>query len=51
MKILIVDDETNIRDLMVRYMKIEGVDGTGAENAYAAQRILRRSRSTESWWT
>ena len=41
MKILIVDDETNIRDLMVRYMKIEGIDGTGAENAYAAQRILR----------
>ena len=41
MKILIVDDEINIRDLMVRYMKIEGIDGTGAENAYAAQRILR----------
>ncbi len=43
MKILIVDDETNIRDLMVRYMKIEGIDGIGAENAYAAQRILRES--------
>ncbi len=41
MKILIVDDETNIRDLMVRYMRIESIDGTGAENAYAAQRILR----------
>ena len=41
MRILIVDDETNIRDLMVRYMKIEGIDGVGAENAYSAQRILR----------
>ena len=41
MRILIVDDETNIRDLMCRYMKIEGIDGVGAENAYSAQRILR----------
>ena len=41
MKILIVDDETNIRDLMCRYMKVEGIDGVGAENAYSAQRILR----------
>ena len=41
MRILIVDDETNIRDLMVRYMKIEGIDGIGAENAFSAQRILR----------
>ena len=41
MRILIVDDETNIRDLMCRYMKIEGIEGVGAENAYSAQRILR----------
>ena len=41
MKILIVDDETNIRDLMCRYMKVEGIDGEGAENAFSAQRILR----------
>ena len=41
MRILIIDDETNIRDLMVRYMKIEGIEGIGAENAYSAQRILR----------
>ena len=41
MKILIVDDETNIRDLMCRYMKVEGIDGVGAENAFSAQRILR----------
>ncbi len=41
MKILIVDDETNIRDLMCRYLKIESIDGVGAENAYSAQRLLR----------
>ena len=41
MRILIVDDETNIRALMCRYMKIEGREGIGAENAYSAQRILR----------
>ena len=41
MRLRIVDDETNIRDLMCRYMKIEGIDGVGAENAYSAQRILR----------
>ena len=41
MRILIVDDETNIRALMCRYMKIEGSEGIGAENAYSAQRILR----------
>ena len=42
MKILIVDDETNIRDLMCRYLKIESIDGIGAENAFSAQRILRQ---------
>ncbi len=42
MKILIVDDETNIRDLMCRYLKIESIDGVGAENAFSAQRILRQ---------
>ena len=41
MRILIVDDETNIRARMCRYMKIEGIEGIGAENAYSAQRILR----------
>ena len=41
MRILIVDNETNIRALMCRYMKIEGIEGIGAENAYSAQRILR----------
>ena len=41
MKILIIDDETNIRDLMCRYLKIDSIDGVGAENAFSAQRILR----------
>jgi len=40
MNILIVDDETNIRDLMVRYLKTDGIEGDGAENAYSAQRLL-----------
>lgn len=40
MNILIVDDETNIRDLMVRYLKTDGIEGEGAENAYSAQRML-----------
>ena len=40
MNILIVDDETNIRDLMVRYLKTDGIEGEGAENAYSAQRLL-----------
>ena len=41
MNILIVDDEQNIRDLMCRFLRIESIDGVGAENAYSAQRILR----------
>ena len=41
MDILIIDDETNIRELMCRYMKIENINGVGVENAFAAQRILR----------
>lgn len=40
MNILIVDDETNIRGLMVRYLKTDGIEGEGAENAYSAQRLL-----------
>lgn len=41
MKVLIVDDETNIRTLMSRYLKIEKIDSREAENAFSAQRILR----------
>lgn len=41
MKVLIVDDETNIRTLMSRYLKIENIDSREAENAFSAQRILR----------
>lgn len=41
MKILVVDDENNIRELMIRYFKVEDIEGVGAENAYSAQRRLR----------
>lgn len=40
MNILIVDDEQNIRDLMCRYLKLDQIQGVGAENAYSAQRAL-----------
>ncbi len=41
MKILIVDDEKNIRDLMARYLSLESMEAIGAENAFSAQRLLR----------
>lgn len=41
MKVLIVDDENNIRDLMARFLATEGIDAIGAENGFSAQRILR----------
>lgn len=42
MKILIVDDEKNIRDLMGRYFATDGIESVGSENAYSAQRLLRQ---------
>lgn len=39
-KILIVDDEKNIRDSVVRYLKLEQIDGTAAENGLSAKRML-----------
>jgi len=41
MKILIVDDEKNIRDLMARFLSLEKIEAVGAENGYSAQRLLR----------
>lgn len=41
MRILIVDDEENIRGLMKRYLQLENMDADAAENAYSAQRLLR----------
>lgn len=43
MKVLIVDDEKNIRELMGRYLQFEKIDSDGAENGLSAQRMLRES--------
>lgn len=40
MKILIVDDEPNIRELMRRYLGLDGIDSDCAENGLSAQRML-----------
>ncbi len=41
MRILIVDDEPNIRELMRKYLHLEGLESDGAENGFSAQRLLR----------
>ena len=41
MNVLIVDDEINIRQLMSRYLKLEGIQSSEAENGLSAQRMLR----------
>ena len=41
MNILIVDDEYNIRELMRKYLSLEGLQSDGAENGLSAQRLLR----------
>ncbi len=41
MKILIVDDEPNIRDLMHRYLSLDSIESDRAENGLSAQRMLR----------
>lgn len=43
MKILIVDDETNIRELMRKYLKLEGIESDGAENGLSAQRLIQET--------
>lgn len=43
MRILIVDDETNIRELMKRFLELEKIESDAAENGYSAQRLLRES--------
>ncbi|HZJ88555.1 MAG TPA: sigma-54 dependent transcriptional regulator [Sphaerochaeta sp.] len=40
MRILIVDDEPNIRALLSRYLELEGIEGDCAENGLSAQRML-----------
>ena len=41
MKILIVDDEPNIRELMHRYLQLDKIDSDCAENGLSAQRMLK----------
>jgi two-component system response regulator AtoC len=40
MKVLVVDDEKNIRESVERYLELEGIHAVGAENGIAAQRRL-----------
>lgn len=42
-KVLIIDDEKNIRDLIRRYLKLEDIESDGAENGLSAQRNLKES--------
>ena len=39
-RILIVDDEKNIRDSIVRFLKLEHIESVPAENGLSAQRLL-----------
>ena len=41
MRILIVDDEVNIRELMKRFLGLEGIDADAAENGFSAQRMIQ----------
>lgn len=43
MKILVCDDEENIRNLMKRFLALEGIDSDTAENGFSAQRMLREN--------
>lgn len=40
MRVLVVDDEKNIRESIERYLKLEGIETVGAENGLAAKRHL-----------
>lgn len=39
-KILVVDDEKNIRESVVRYLKLDEIQGIAAENGFSARRLL-----------
>ncbi len=43
MRVLIVDDEYNIRELLRKYLTLEDLDSDGAENGLSAQRLLREN--------
>lgn len=40
MKVIICDDEENIRNLLKRLLKLEGIDADAAENGLSAQRMI-----------
>jgi two-component system response regulator AtoC len=40
MRVLVVDDERNIRQSIERYLKLEGIEAVSAENGLSAQRLL-----------
>ena len=42
MRVLIVDDERNIRESIARYLDLEGMESAGAENGLSAQRLLQQ---------
>ncbi|MBN2532218.1 MAG: sigma-54-dependent Fis family transcriptional regulator [Spirochaetales bacterium] len=39
-RILVVDDEKNIRDSVVRYLELDRIEGIAAENGLSAKRLL-----------
>ena len=41
MKVLIVDDEKNVRESIGKYLALEQIEAIGAENGLSAQRLLR----------
>jgi len=41
MRILVADDEKNIRDALVKWLKTSGYEALGVENGLAAQRLLQ----------
>lgn len=40
MRVLVVDDEKNIRESIKRYLELENIESVGAENGISAQRLL-----------
>ena len=43
MRILICDDEENIRNVMKRFLALEGIDSDTAENGLSAERMMREN--------
>ena len=43
MKILVIDDEKNIRESIIKYLEFEGWEAQGAENGHSAFRLLHEN--------